>query len=66
MLGCDLYQTYQSEVPGLNCWIWSYIATIDSHCFQYDYDFNVGIKHPIGLQTKLCWTMQFMIKGTSE
>ena len=42
-----LYQTDQSAVPGTDCWIWSYNRT-DHHCNLTDYDFNVGIKRPVG------------------
>ena len=45
-----LYQTDQSSVPGTDCWIWDYNRT-NHICPQDDYDFNVGIKRPIGNTT---------------
>ena len=45
-----LYQTDQSAVVGTDCWIWSYNRS-DHLCNQSDYDFNVGIKRPIGNAT---------------
>ena len=42
-----LYQTDQQAVPGTDCWIWSYNRS-DHSCPQSDYDFNVGIKRPVG------------------
>ena len=41
-----LYSSYQ-EVPGTDCWLWSYNRT-DHLCNGTDYDFNVGIKRPVG------------------
>ena len=45
-----LYQTDQAAVPGTDCWIWSYNRS-NHLCHQGDYDFNVGIKRPIGTAT---------------
>ena len=45
-----LYQTDQAAVPGTDCWIWSYNRS-DHICNQSDYDFNVGIKRPVGNAT---------------
>ena len=42
-----LYQNYQSAVPGLDCWIWSYNRS-NHICQQKDDSFVVGIKRPIG------------------
>ena len=41
-----LYQSYQDEVVGYNCWIWSYNRS-NHVCNQTDYNWNVGIKRPI-------------------
>ena len=45
-----LYQTYQDEFAGIDCWIWSYNRS-DHMCNQVDYNFNTGIKRPIGNAT---------------
>ena len=42
-----LWQTYESSVPGTNCWIWSYNRS-NHICDLSDYDWNVGIKRPEG------------------
>ena len=42
-----LYQLNQVEVPGYDCWIWSYNRT-DHICNLTDDNFNVGVKRPIG------------------
>ena len=46
-----LFQTDQEAVSGLNCWLWSY-NRYDHICNGSDYDFNVGIKRPIGASCK--------------
>ena len=46
-----LFQTDQEAVSGLNCWLWSYNRS-DHTCNGSDYDFNVGIKRPIGATCK--------------
>ena len=45
-----LYQTDQMQVPGTDCWIWSYNRS-NHDCPQGDSDFNVGIKRPVGNAT---------------
>ncbi len=42
-----LYQLNQNEVPGYDCWIWSYNRT-DHICNQTDPNWNIGVKRPIG------------------
>ena len=42
-----LFEINQEKVQGLNCWLWSYNRT-DHSCNDSDYDFNVGIKRPVG------------------
>ena len=42
-----LYQIDQAAVAGIDCWIWSYNRS-DHTCNLTDYDFNVGVKRPIG------------------
>ena len=41
-----LYSIYE-DVPGINCWLWSYNRS-DHACNQQSYDFSVGIKRPVG------------------
>ena len=41
-----LFSSYE-DVPGTDCWIWSYNRT-DHSCPKGDYDFNVGVKRPVG------------------
>ena len=47
-----LYQTYLDAVPNTDCWLWSYNRS-DHFCGNLDdyYDFNVGVKRPIGNAT---------------
>ena len=45
-----LYQTDQSSVSGLDCWLWSYNRS-DHSCSQIQSNFNLGIKRPIGTAT---------------
>ena len=47
-----LYQVYQDSVQGIDCWLWSYNRS-DHECGPFDdyYDFNVGVKRPIGNAT---------------
>ena len=44
-----LFSSYD-VVEGINCWLWSYNRS-DHSCRQYDYDFSVGIKRPVGNAT---------------
>ena len=46
-----LYQSDQSTVQGLDCWIWSYNRS-DHICNGSDSNFNVGIKRPVGATCK--------------
>lgn len=47
-----LYQQYQDSVQGIDCWLWAYNRS-DHLCGAFDdyYDFNVGVKRPIGNAT---------------
>ena len=47
-----LYQVYQDAVTGIDCWLWSYNRS-DHICGRSTdyYDFNVGVKRPIGNAT---------------
>ena len=38
------------SVDNLDCWLWSYNRS-DHSCHQYDTDFSVGIKRPVGVAT---------------
>lgn len=42
-----LWQLYQSDVVGTNCWIWSYNRS-NHICNQSSYNWNVGVKRPKG------------------
>lgn len=42
-----LWQLYEQEVRGANCWLWPYNRT-NHICNQSDYNWNVGVKRPKG------------------
>ena len=42
-----LWQLYESDVPGTNCWIWSYNRS-NHICNVSNYNWSVGIKRPYG------------------
>ena len=42
-----LWQLYEEDVQGINCWIWPYNRT-NHVCNQTNYNWNVGVKRPFG------------------
>lgn len=42
-----LWQLYEEDVQGIDCWIWPYNRT-NHVCNQTNYNWNVGVKRPFG------------------